>query len=50
MTPKQKRQHITNIRAIFAENDLTKDRWGNYPHRAVRTRPIGQLDQFSSSR
>ena len=87
MTPKQKSQHITNIRAIFDENGLTKDRWGNYrlrskgtnyrikimsnncrcerkaagrdgrwltvwsiPHRAVRTRPIGQLDQFSSSR
>ncbi len=37
MTPKQKRQHITNIRAIFAENDLTKDRWGNYRLRSRGT-------------
>ena len=30
MTPKQKSQHITNIRAILAGNGLTEGRWGNY--------------------
>ena len=37
MTPKQKSQHITNIIAIFDENGLTKDRWGNYRIRSGGT-------------
>ena len=37
MTPKQKSQHITNIRAILTSSGLTKDRWGNYRLRSKGT-------------
>ena len=37
MTPKQKSQHITDIRTILISGGLTEDRWENYRLRSGGT-------------
>ena len=37
MTPKQKSQHITDIRTILISSGLIEDRWGNYRLHSIGT-------------